>query len=78
MSKSVEFIEKTKNPVMTASPELKRECDNLLDAIKRLEQERSLQAQRMKNIMHLVSLHRLNTYQELFSFTRVLQGLQQC
>ena len=78
MSKSVEFIEKTKNPVMTASPELKRECDNLLDAIKRLEQERSLQAQRMKNIMHLVSLHRLNAYQELFSFTRVLQGLQQC
>ena len=62
MRKSVDFIEKTKNPVMTASPELKRECDNLLDAIKRLEQERSLQAERMQNIMHLVSLHRKNAY----------------
>jgi len=58
MHKSVEFIEKTKNPIITSSLELKRECDNLLDAIKRLEQERLLQAERMKNIMHLVSLHR--------------------
>ena len=63
MIKSVEFIEETKNPVMAASPELKRECDNLLDAIKRLEQERKLQAERMQNIMHLVSLHRKNVYQ---------------
>jgi len=60
MRKSVQFIEKTKNPIMTASPELKRECGNILDVIRRLEQERSMQAERIQNIMHLVSLHHKN------------------
>ena len=61
--KTVEFISRTKNPAMHSDEKreesdeiLQRECSNLSDAIMRLEQERSMQDQRLGNVMKLVSL----------------------
>jgi len=34
---------------------LKRECDNLLDEVDRLEREREMQSRRLSNVMHLIS-----------------------
>ncbi|KAH6876668.1 hypothetical protein BKA70DRAFT_236124 [Coprinopsis sp. MPI-PUGE-AT-0042] len=63
--KTVEFIARTENPLLddpeAFSPELKdttlslikRECDNLLRDISRLERTRDMQDKRLKNVMDL-------------------------
>ena len=62
--KHITFIKKTPNPAMQAINEaerkasqhlLNRECDNLMDEIKRLISELSMQERRLKNVMALVS-----------------------
>ncbi|KAJ7788296.1 hypothetical protein B0H14DRAFT_2949200 [Mycena olivaceomarginata] len=61
--KALEFVLNTPNPAMEALPEeerarswrlLQRECNNLLSEIGRLEQARSTQEKRLKNVMNLV------------------------
>jgi hypothetical protein len=61
--KALEFVLNTPNPAMEALPEeerarswrlLQRECNNLLSEISRLEQARSTQEKRLKNVMNLV------------------------
>ncbi|KAJ7326376.1 hypothetical protein DFH08DRAFT_338374 [Mycena albidolilacea] len=61
--KALEFVLNTPNPAMEALPEeerarsrrlLERECNNLLGEISRLEQARSTQEKRLKNVMNLV------------------------
>ena len=63
-TKHVLFIKNTPNPAMDAIEEeerkasdklLHRECDNLLNEIKRLVSELSMQERRLKNVMALVS-----------------------
>ena len=57
------FVQNTINPALDSfSPEerdssvtvMKRECDNLLDEVNRLEREREMQERRLRNVMHLV------------------------
>jgi hypothetical protein len=61
--KSVMFILNTPNPAMDSLPHeerewsrdlLKKECDNLLSEISRLEKGRIMQDRRLKNVMNLV------------------------
>ena len=56
-------MKSVKNPALDSlTPEkreasvtiLKRECDNLLDEVNRLEREREMQERRLRNVMHLV------------------------
>jgi len=63
LRKSVIFVRDTINPALESfTPEerdfsltlLKRECDNLLDEVDRLEREREMQDRRLHNVMHLV------------------------
>lgn len=63
-TKHVIFIKNTPNPAMDAVGKeerelsqklLNRECDNLLNEIKRLESDLNMQKQRLKNVMALVS-----------------------
>ena len=63
-TKHVNFIKNTPNPAMDAVGEeervksaklLRRECDNLLNEIERLNTELGTQEQRLKNVMDLVS-----------------------
>jgi hypothetical protein len=65
---TVNFILETKNPAMESSLQrresdemLHRECHNLMNAIKRLERERSMQDHRLKNVMNLVCYNCLVT-----------------
>lgn len=62
-TKHVNFIKNTPNPAMEAIEEqerkmseklLARECNNLLNEIKRLESELAMQERRLKNVMNLV------------------------
>jgi hypothetical protein len=63
--KSVEFVAKAENPAMNSDsvPEnerelnkhfIKRECENLLLEIKRLEKDLVMQEKRLRNVMNLV------------------------
>ena len=63
-TKDVIFIKNTPNPAMDAINEeervmsqklLNRECDNLLNEIKRLQCDLNMQKQRLKNVVGLVS-----------------------
>jgi hypothetical protein len=63
-TKHINFIKNTPNPAMDGICEvdreksaklLKRECDNLLNEVKRLNNELSTQERRLKNVMDLVS-----------------------
>lgn len=63
-TKHVTFIRNTPNPAMDALNEeervlsqelLNKECDNLLNEIKRLQSDLDMQKQRLKNVMGLVS-----------------------
>ncbi|KAI6158566.1 cora-like Mg2+ transporter protein-domain-containing protein [Pisolithus thermaeus] len=58
--KSVEFVKKTPNPAMphddgehNSTKHLKREVDNLLSEIDRLESQRTMQSDRLDNVMRL-------------------------
>ena len=62
--KSVRFVLETPNPGMEGVPSkelqdsntlLKKECQNLLSEIERLEGTRTMQGDRLKNVMGLVS-----------------------
>ena len=64
IEKTVEFVRDTKNPAMASFPKkvrkqseelMKRECNNLLNEIQRLEKGRLMQEQRLTNVTHLVS-----------------------
>jgi hypothetical protein len=64
--KSVVFIQDTPNPTMNGTAEqdvamtlLTKECGNLLSEIARLEMSRSVQNDRLRNLMDLVSLQQL-------------------
>ncbi|KAH0834812.1 hypothetical protein J3R83DRAFT_10421 [Lanmaoa asiatica] len=64
-SKSVEFVRDTPNPAMDEDPDretshdlLKQETRNLLSEIDRLEKQRQIQSDRLKNAMALVRLLR--------------------
>lgn len=61
--KTVEFVQKTRNPALDALSEedrkfseslMTRECDNLISEIDRLEMGRRMQDKRLKNVMNLV------------------------
>ncbi|KAI6104301.1 cora-like Mg2+ transporter protein-domain-containing protein, partial [Pisolithus sp. B1] len=59
--KSVEFVKKTPNPAVpdddgehNSARHLKREVDNLLSEIDRLESQRTMQSDRLDNVMRLV------------------------
>jgi len=57
LSKSIEFIRRTKNPALPTSEGdeiLERECSNLLAETHRLEMGRKMQDYRLKNVMNLV------------------------
>lgn len=62
-TKNVIFIKNTPNPAMDVLGEervwsrklLNKECDNLLNEIKRLQSDLSMQKQRLGNVMRLVS-----------------------
>jgi len=63
LRKTVVFVQNTINPALNSlTPEeresslkiLKRECENLLDEVNRLEREREMQERRLSNVMHLV------------------------
>jgi hypothetical protein len=63
-TKHINFIKSTPNPAMEGLCEeereksanlLKRECDNLLNEVKRLNNDLNTQERRLKNVMDLVS-----------------------
>jgi len=63
LRKTLEFVKNTINPALdSVTPEnreaslktMKRECDNLLDEVNRLERDREMQERRLRNVMHLV------------------------
>ena len=65
-TKHVDFIKATPNPAMQAIAEEKRisseklllrECNSVLNEIKRLQFELSIQERRVDNVMRLVSYH---------------------
>jgi hypothetical protein len=63
--KSIEFVRETPNCAMESTVHaanmqkskklLNKECDILIDQLKRLEQEREMQELRLRNVMNLVS-----------------------
>lgn len=55
---------------------LKRECDNLLSEIARLEMSRGMQNKRLKNVMNLVSVCPISMPSQLPM--RHVQGLRHC
>ena len=70
-TKHITFIKNTPNPAMDGVDEadrllnerlLNRECDNLMNEIKRLNSELSTQERRLKNVMALVSYIYLSVY----------------
>jgi len=82
-AKHVTFIQNTSNPAMDALDEkerksskklLDRECDNLLNEIKRLDSELSVQERRLKNVMALVSYI---TFSAPNVFSILVIGIQQ-
>ena len=63
LRKTVVFVQDTINPALDSLTTeerdfslkiLKRECENLLDEVSRLEREREMQERRLGNVMHLV------------------------
>lgn len=81
-TKHVNFIKKTPNPAMHAYPEadrkaseklVNRECENLLNEIKRLVSELSMQEKRLKNVIDLVSYI---SYHILTLFLILVIGIQ--
>jgi len=63
LRKTVTFVQDTLNPALDSLPSkerdftlslMKRECDNLLGEVDRLEKERDMQESRLRNVMHLV------------------------
>jgi hypothetical protein len=53
---------------------LKRECDNLLDEVDRLQREREMQDRRLRNVMHLVC----SSFCSFMQVTKGDLGFQQC
>ena len=84
-TKHIYFIRNTPNPAMDGINEedrvssqklLDRECDNLLNEIKRLNAELSTQERRLKNVMALVSYNPIALCANLFFSQTWLIGIQ--